>query len=99
MNSNLSELNGKTVFPLPFYDANTNRNSEQDRANAIRHMLEPLTSRNYGFAFIRYSGGYYYQYIMFNNLNDNCVMEIISYDAKINLWRFGKDDEYMVNPI
>lgn len=99
LKKDVDRLNGKTVFPYPFYDANTNRNSEQDRANAIRHILEPLTFQNYGFAFIRYSDGYYYQYIMFNNLYDKCVMEIISYDAKINLWLFDKNDEYIVNPI
>ena len=88
------------MFPLLFYDANTNRNSEQDRVNAIRHIFEPLTGINYGFACIRYSGGYYYFYIMFKVSNDNCVTEIIFYDAKINLWQFQNEgDEYIVNPV
>lgn len=89
------------MFPVIYYDANTDRRIEQNRANAIRHVIETsINNRSVGFVCIRYSGGYYYFYIMFKASNDNCITEIISYDAKINLWSFQNEgDEYIVNPV
>lgn len=97
----LNGLNGKTVFPVIYYDADTDRRSEQNRANAIRHVIETsINNRSVGFVCIRYGGGYYIFYIMFK-VNDICVIEVNPYNSesfRANVWYFNNDG-HVINPI
>lgn len=89
------------MFPVIYYDADTDRRSEQDRANAIRHVLETsINSRSVGFVCIRYGSGYYIFYIMFKVI-DNCVIEVNPYSSesfRANVWRFDNNG-YDINSI
>ena len=89
------------MFPVIYYNADTDRTSEQDRANAIHHVLKTsINNRSVGFVCIRYGGGFYIFYIMFNVL-DTCVIEVNPYNSesfRANVWRFDNDG-HAINPI
>ena len=89
------------MFPVIFYDANTDRRTEQNRANAIQHVIETyINNRSVGFVCIRYSGGFYIFYIMFK-INDICAIEVNPYNSesfRANVWYFNNDG-HAINPI
>ena len=101
LENEIAGLNGKTVFPVIYYDTNTDRRIEQNRANAIRHVIETsINNRSVGFVCIRYGGGYYIFYIMFK-ATDICVIEVNPYNSesfRANVWRFDNDG-YEINSI
>lgn len=89
------------MFPIIYYDANTDRRTEQNRANAIHHVFETsINNRSVVFVCIRYAGGYYIFYIMFK-VTDICVIEVNPYNSesfRANVWYFNNDG-YVINSI
>ena len=80
-----------TKIPCVFYDANTDRRVEQNRADAIQHIIDTEDLKNGNVhAIIRYSGGYYFGYIIIMALpvyTSNYVLEILpAPEFTVNIW-------------
>lgn len=96
LENEISGLNGKILFNMSeFYDADTDRTVDQNRATAIKHVFDTyIGTTQYALTFqcIRYYSGYYYMYIMFSNF-EKVIVEINPYaNGGIVIWKISKDN-------
>ncbi len=86
----VNELNGKTFGNLAYYDANTDRKTISNRANAIKYVFDNYANKatTYTNFIIRYSGGYYFNYIIMRNgvTNSSAILEYSVNSNEINVW-------------
>lgn len=62
----VSELNSKRLGNIVYYNADTNRNNIENRYAAMKYVFDTYGNNvdTYTVFVVRYSGGYYYNYIL-----------------------------------
>ena len=84
----LNELNGKRLFDITYYDANTSYINVENRAAAIKHVCDNFTkNRTYTLFMIRYYDGYYFNYIFTRSASGEKIVLEYTYWLSINIWR------------
>lgn len=92
----VNELNSKSLFPVKYYNADSvTHDSTSNRTTIIKRMYDTyFTNKQNSVLFfgIRYSGGYYYFYIMYNITTRVYVLEVSYYlDAGTLIWQRNTD--------
>ena len=91
LKAGVDSLNSK--FESVQYNANTDRTAESNRTAAMDQLITNYFSRNYHFAIVRYSGGYYHGYIYIGEYNVTLIIEIThNISEKVIFWRKSSDD-------
>lgn len=88
-----TEINGiKSNYKRFYYDANTDRNVELNRIEA---MLYCYSNSKSGIATIRYAGGHYYNVIIpASELNIKPMFVEITYFGHINIYQIRSKTDY-----